>query len=238
MASIKKRPNGRWRVRYRGPDGRERAKDFPRRVDAERFLHLTEADKTRGAWIDPALGRTTFESYARTWRAAQVHRPATAELVEGHLRNHVLPFFGDRALASIRPSEIQTWIRGRSEVLAPSTVEVVYRFVAAIFRAAVADRIVASSPCQGAKLPKRERRQVVPLETEQVYGLVNAVPERYRALVIVAVGTGLRQGEVFGLTFATYRPWVQIPSPPPFPRRTVRARSARRAGTARVDATR
>src|SRR5712691_8913090 len=147
MASIKKRPNGRWRVRYRGPDGRERAKDFARRVDAERFVHLTEADKTRGAWVDPALGRTTFASYAKAWQAAQVHRPTTVVSVETHLRNHVLPFFGDRPLASIRPSEIQAWVRGRSEVLAPSTVEVVYRFVSAIFRAAVADRIIAANPC-------------------------------------------------------------------------------------------
>ena len=91
MGSIKKRPNGRWRVRYRGPDGRERAKDFGRRVDAEQFLHSTEADTIRGAWVDPALGRTTFGSYATTWQAAQVHRPATAALVESHLRKHVRP---------------------------------------------------------------------------------------------------------------------------------------------------
>jgi integrase len=200
VASIKKRPNGRWRARYRGPDGRERAKDFGRRVDAEQFLHSTEADKVRGAWVDPALGRSTFGSYARTWQEAQVHRPATVALVESHLRKHVRPFFEDRAIASIRPSEIQAWIKGRAEVLAPSTVEVVYRFVAAIFRAAVADRIISVSPCQGAKLPKRERRQVTPLETEQVHALTEAVGERHRPLVIVAAGTGLRQGEIFGLT--------------------------------------
>ena len=77
MASIKRRPNGRWRVRYRGPDGRERAKDFPRRVDAERFLHLTEADKTRGAWVDPVLGRTTVGTYARTVSYTHLTLPTT-----------------------------------------------------------------------------------------------------------------------------------------------------------------
>ncbi len=41
---------------------------------------------------------------------------------------------------------------------------------------------------------------MIPLETEQVHALVDALPERYRALVITAAGTGLRQGELFGLT--------------------------------------
>ena len=42
MASIKKRPDGRWRARYRDPDGRERAKHFARKVDAERFLRTSK----------------------------------------------------------------------------------------------------------------------------------------------------------------------------------------------------
>lgn len=70
----------------------------------------------------------------------------------------------------------------------------------AIFRAAVADKLIPESPCRRIKLPKAERRQVVPLATEAVEALIDAMPERYRALVVLAAGTGLRQGECFGLT--------------------------------------
>jgi hypothetical protein len=38
MASIQKRPNGSWRARYRDLDGRENARHFTRRVDAQRWL--------------------------------------------------------------------------------------------------------------------------------------------------------------------------------------------------------
>ena len=41
---------------------------------------------------------------------------------------------------------------------------------------------------------------VEPLATEVVEGLMDAVPERYQALVVLAAGTGMRQGECFGLT--------------------------------------
>jgi integrase len=90
----------------------------------------------------------------------------------------------------------------RADVVAPSTVEQSYRTWAAIFRAAVADPLIASSPCVGVKLPKRERRRVVPLETAQVTALIEAVPDEYRALIVATAGTGLRQGEAFAISTA------------------------------------
>ena len=44
MAHVEKRAPGRWRARYRGPDGRERSKTFGRRTDAERFLEEHAVD--------------------------------------------------------------------------------------------------------------------------------------------------------------------------------------------------
>lgn len=105
MASIKKRPDGRWRARYRDPAGKEHARHFERKVDAERFLTSVEADKLRGDWIDPAHGRVTFGEYARTWLDGRVHRETTAARVDVDLRVHILPTFENRPLASVRPSE-------------------------------------------------------------------------------------------------------------------------------------
>ena len=128
-------------------------------------------------------------------------RPSTAAQVETNLRRHVLPFFGHRPLGAVRRSEINAWMRGRSQAgLEGSTVELLLRLVATIFRAAVADRLIASSPCQGVKPPKVEPRHVEPLPVEAVEALAAAVPDRYRGLVVLAAGTGLRQGECLGLT--------------------------------------
>ena len=49
------------------------------------------------------------------------------------------------------------------------------------------------------RLPKVEKLRLDPLATEQVLALVDAVDDRYKAMIILAAGTGLRQGEVFGL---------------------------------------
>jgi integrase len=55
------------------------------------------------------------------------------------------------------------------------------------------------SPCADVGLPEVPRRKVVPLTVDQVRALAEAMPDRYRALVVVGAGTGLRPGELFGL---------------------------------------
>jgi len=116
------------------------------------------------------------------------------------MRVHAYPFRGYRELATVRWSEIQAWVKQRSKVLAPSTVEVVYRWVATVFKSAVADRLIPSSPCVNVKLPKKDGAELVPLSVDEVERLAAAMPEQYRALIVFAAGMGLRQGECFGLT--------------------------------------
>jgi len=205
MAHIEKRGPKRYRARYRGPDGVERSKTFERRVDAERWLDRLRGDLARGLYVDPEAGRQLFKDYAAAWRETQLHRDLTKALLDSVIPRHVLPFFGDRPLGSVRPSEIQGWVKDRAEVLAPASVEIAYGVVAAVFRAAVADRLIPASPCSGIKRPSRVRSQLHQdqiLTTDEVLALVASVPERYRALVLIGAGAGLRSGEALGLTEA------------------------------------
>ncbi len=199
-ASVKKRPDGRWRARYRDPDGREHARHFDRKVAAQRWLDEVTTAVVTGQYVTPGAGKMTFREYAETWRAAQVHRPTSAEKVESVLRLHAYPALGAMELRSILPSHVQAWVKGLSLKLAPSTVAVVHGVVAGVLKAAIRDRRMVTSPCDGTKLPEDHHEQVVPPGTEQVRALTVALPERFRALVTLAAATGLRQGEALGLT--------------------------------------
>jgi len=80
MGNIQRRPAGSWRARYRDPSGREHARHFRRRIDAERWLASVEHSKHRGEWIDPALSRMTVGQWSTTWLEAQVQlKPLTRE---------------------------------------------------------------------------------------------------------------------------------------------------------------
>jgi len=50
VAHIQKRGPGRYKARYRGPDGHERSKTFTRKGDAERWLAAIEVEKSRAGW--------------------------------------------------------------------------------------------------------------------------------------------------------------------------------------------
>jgi integrase len=199
MASISRRGDV-WRARHRGPDGRERARHFDRKVDAQRWLDEQTAAIITGQYVDPKAGRVTFRDYAEQWRASQVHRPTTQAYLETNLRRHVYPVLGDKPLSAVLPSDVQAWVKGMTATLAPSTVGTVHGVVAGIFRAAVRDRRITANPCEGTRLPKVAKARVEPLPVETVRALAAAMPGRYRALVTLAAGTGMRQGECLGLT--------------------------------------
>lgn len=200
MASIQKRDNGSWRARYRDAAGKEHARHFPRKVDAQRWLDEVTASVVTGMYVDPRAGSITFREYAEGWRASQPYRPSTADVVRVALVNRVYPLIGDVPLSSFTPDTVQAVVKRLQETYAPSTVEVTYSYVSTVFKAAVGSRRIASTPCVGIKLPEVVKAKVVPLEVDKVFALADAMPERYRAMVILAAGTGMRQGEVFGLT--------------------------------------
>jgi integrase len=68
---------------------------FPTKADADKALALATADQSRGAWIDPARGKTTLAEYANAWLANHpTLRPRTRRLYSDLLRLHILPTLG------------------------------------------------------------------------------------------------------------------------------------------------
>ena len=183
MAHIEKRPyTGRdgkqkayWRARYRDPRGRERVKNFTRRVDAERFLVGIEHAKLKGEWTEPRLGKIHFDEYAAEWLTTKADvGPQTLSNVQGRLRKHIVPTFGSQAMASVRPADVRRFVANLVEAgLAPSTVKSIYLTASQVFAQAVTDGLISRSPCIGIRLPEeRQREQMHFLNPDQVTELV------------------------------------------------------------------
>ncbi|GAA2218824.1 tyrosine-type recombinase/integrase [Streptomyces indiaensis] len=189
----------RWQVRWRDAAGEQQKENFAKRSQADTRAATIEADLARGLYVDPAAGKESFRAVAERWRTSAVHRTGTASRVERALRLHIYPTFGDRPIVSIRPSEVQAWVKDRSQVLAPSTLRITFAYLVTVMHTAVRDRTIAVNPCAGIKLPEVRRPEIVPLHKDAVHALIEAAPSRYRAMILLAVASGLRQGEVFGL---------------------------------------
>jgi integrase len=195
------RPNGKWRARYRDPNGKEHSRHFDRKVDAHRWLDEVTASVLTGNYVDPQSAKKPFKEYAEEWRRSQPHRPSTARAVEQHLRVHAYPKWETRPLGGIKPGDVQRWVTSLTTAhgLAASTTRTVFNTVNAVFSAAVRDRMIPRNPCTGVKLPAVPRKHIVPLTVAQVRKLAEQITAPYQGLVLLAAGTGLRPGEVFGL---------------------------------------
>jgi integrase len=201
MAHIRRVATSSWQVRYRDPAGKERARSFRRKGDAEKFLVTVETDKLRGMWADPRLAKITVGEWLPTWQASRVHlRPSTRAVSESLLRNHVLPYFGDRRLGSVTPTDVQGFVAYLEEKgLAPSTVRQCYLLVAGLFSSALDSDIIVRTPCRGINLPHNSRTEIRFLTADEVADLASVIDGQYRALVLTAAYAGCRFGELAGL---------------------------------------
>lgn len=148
---------------------------------------------TRPATVD-ALLDSFLEKHGRTID------PATERKLKQQLK-HARTTFGSRQPDSLRKAEIEDW---RMELSEGVRHDVFRAFRQALSWASDPDRgLMERNVSNGIRNPKRkrhERADVHPFESwDDVEAVAGELDARYRAIPIVAAGTGLRPEELFGL---------------------------------------
>jgi integrase len=124
---------------------------------------------------------------------------------------------GDR-IDAIHRADVQSLVKEWQHSAAPSTAQARYLIMAIMFPSAVKDRVLPTTPCIDIKLPKiPPKSSLVPISTETVLALREALSPRYRVFTTLAAGAGMRRGEILGLTldriafdFGTIRIYRQL----------------------------
>lgn len=204
MGSVDRQPNGRWRARYRDPQGRSRSRTFDRKGDAERFLTQNGIELQRGEWIDPAARRVLFSEWADGWWETTIRlRPTTRRGYWQILQNHVLPYFGQRPLTAIDYMDVERFVAfklAEGEIGAKKIRDCV-SVVSLIMQSAVKSGARRDNPAAGHRVTVRRRRirQGDVLTMQQVHDLVEHVRDPYKPAVWLLVLTGMRPSELCGL---------------------------------------
>jgi len=217
MASIRRRDDGRWRARYRDPVGKEHARHFSRKIDAQHWLDSIATAVQTGAYVDPKAGRLTVGEWAPMWLSAQAQlKPTTRSRYQGILNTHVLPRWGGARLSDVSHAQVQGWVAQLGDGgLAPASVRKTFRVLSLVFALAAKDARLARNPCTGVKLPRPAPASRRYLTHAQVAQLAEATSERelgtrapiverdaaesYRLVVLVLAYCGLRWGELAAL---------------------------------------
>ena len=200
MASIAKHPDGAYRARYHDPSGKQHAKHFRRKTDAQQWLDRETAKLVAGAWVDPKAAKITVGEWCRTWLAGYgTRKPRTVRQAEVHI-SKITEAFGARRLDSIRPSEVKSWTAAlHAEGLADSYIYAIHARLAQVLSDAVHDGVLTRSPVSRRTSPKAGKQRPHVASTEHVWELHDAMGERHRAGLLLASFAGLRLAEVCGL---------------------------------------
>lgn len=190
-----------YRVRYRTPDGRQTDKrGFVTNREAKQFAATVEVSKLRGEYVAPTVGRVTVGELGPAWLARHmaVLKPSGLHSYENAWRKHVLPYWGSVQLAAIQRSVVQAWVSELATKYAPATVGRAHSILSRILDDAVADRLLATNPARGVKLPRNTKHRNVYLTAEQLHHLADEAGD-YGSLVLLLGTTGLRWGEAAAL---------------------------------------
>jgi integrase len=205
FGAVRKLPSGRYQARYLAGDGRMHSAPttFATRDDADQFLAVVETDLLRGSWFDPNAGAIRLDVYAPRWiieRPVEL-QPRTVEIYEGLLRNHIYPGFGGTDLSKITSAAVRSWHASlRTDGVGATTVAKAYRLLKAIMTTAVDDDLVSRNPCRLRNAGVERSPERKPPSIVEVEAIAAAIEPRYRVLVLLGAWSGLRWGELAGLS--------------------------------------
>ena len=239
-----------WYAKYRLPDDRQVQKKlgpawtdrgrpatgyFTKRL-AEDWLRSTLDEARRGTL--PGMVRTgaTFADaaaeYLRYIGEDRARKASTVEDYRSILRVHLLPAFGEMAIESVTPADVEAFAArlGRREhrgrPITPRTKNKILNVLSGVFSRARKVWGLSDNPASGVERhPQRVSGDIEVYAPEEVWGLVRAAEdERDAAIFLTAAFTGLRMGELRALR------WRDVD----FPRSVIRVRASYAAGEVSV----
>jgi integrase len=205
--SVYRRQDGRWVAAIsKGPRGA--------RKTTTRYCHSKrEARETLREMRESLAGAPralTVSAYLASWsREARNIRPRTRDAYMSSIRLHIDPAIGALKLVDLAPLDVERMLGRLEETRSPATVRHAHatlrRALGQAVRGGLLTRNVASRAFVDApKVPRGDPDALAPSEVEQVLA---ALPgSGMEALVLVALGTGMRQGEQLGLAWANVTP--------------------------------
>jgi integrase len=193
-------------------DGRRIKKSFHTHAEARAWRAAAQTEIRRGTMRGPS--RLTLREASEAWlegardgsirnRSGDRYKPSVVRGYETSLRLRVLPELGDRKLSDVNRAAVQAFVdRLLAEGADPSTIRNALMPLRAIVRRAVARGDIAVNPTSGLELPAVRGRRDRIASPDKATKLLEALPERDRALWATALYGGLRRGELQALRWS------------------------------------
>ena len=204
-------------------DGKERwEKCGTDRREAERLERRRRTEIANGTYVPRGgTGAVTVKSFADEWMKKLNNRNVDSD--RRNLEQHVLSvlWFASLRMEDVRPRHVIQLVeelkvkvsKATSKPLATKTVSNIFGVLHTMFRDALLAEVITSTPCilPRGTINRRKKRKRLPYRAEEVAKFLSiSMPEDLRVLAALLFFTGLREGELAGLTWGS---WVRDSRP-------------------------
>ena len=181
-----------------------RLKEITTSIDTGTYLPSCKL--TVGEWLN-----TWISEYTADWK------PLTVCNYSKQIKKHLIPRLGAAKLEDLDTHTIQLFYNSLTKSgLAPKTVKNIHGVLHAALEQAISNGYIHKNPTAGCKLPKVVRPEIKPLEPEEIARMLKeAKKDAYDNLFIVAMFTGMRQGELLGLSWDNVKAVIERANIPP-----------------------
>lgn len=175
---------------------------------AQKLRELTSAIDA-GTYKEPC--KMTVREWLNIWTSTYLNsvKPRTIEIYKSDIRLYINPALGSIRLEGLSTHAIQSFYNGLTEnrkdgkkALSAKTVKNIHGVLHHALKQAVANGLIRSNPADACTLPRIEKKELKPLDENEIALFLKAIHgHRFESIFLTTLFTGLREGEVLGLTW-------------------------------------
>jgi integrase len=201
---------GKWRMKRHKLEGHDdpKKKKAARKAADEFIATINKYNNSTGP--RKVYSEITFGQFIEgRWKAYTVsarHQPSTIESHNSLIKNHLLPFFGDKAMAEVTPSDISDFLERMKPVSSANTMQNLYGLLRLMFDIAHQYDLIGQSPVRP-KLhkPEVERVEKPTLRASEIRAVLERLlDEQERLFALLISVTGMRMGEALALRWVDF----------------------------------
>jgi len=169
-----------------------------KKYDAQVALAAEQTRRKRSIYKD--IRKISFRELARIWLESQKldKKPRTTASYAYQI-SHLLPFVGDSIVSEIFPEDIETFKREMLKKVSATTVNYDLRILRSILDTAISWGYSYENPAKLVKKLKQEKKQFHSLTKEEVNILIESAEGQDKCLLMAAIMTGMRLGEILAM---------------------------------------
>lgn len=209
--TIRKRPDGRWEARFTKGFDPATGKQLQGSVYGKTQKEVREKLATiiqkldEGTYTEPT--KETISEWIDTWLDTYVQYSVKAYTLDAYrstCKNYIKPALGKLRLSELKVPQIQKFYNNLlvEHHLSAKSVRNIHGILHRALGQALKLGMISVNPTDLCDLPKTRRKEFKPMEQEEITRFLGAIEgHRFELLYQVTIFTGMRQGEVMGLTW-------------------------------------